>query len=156
MKKTAVLLLTSLCFAAQPVFADPPEGKRHGKPAHAGKAHKSKSKGKGHGDDRVLFNLGGNDRDSIRDLLMPHYRRHCPPGLAKKTPACIPPGQAKKYSIGQPLPRWVDYWPVPGDVLARLPAAPHGAQYVWVDRDILLISEATKKVLDAAVILSGL
>ena len=22
--------------------------------------------------------------------------KHCPPGLAKKTPACIPPGQAKK------------------------------------------------------------
>lgn len=23
---------------------------------------------------------------------------HCPPGLAKKTPACVPPGQAKKGS----------------------------------------------------------
>ncbi len=22
--------------------------------------------------------------------------KHCPPGLAKKTPACVPPGQAKK------------------------------------------------------------
>ena len=29
----------------------------------------------------------------------------CPPGLAKKNPACVPPGQAKKaYRIGDPLP----------------------------------------------------
>ncbi|WP_245155712.1 hypothetical protein [Paracoccus ravus] len=39
-----------------------------------------------------------------------HHRDHvaagCPPGLAKKSPACIPPGQAKKYAgprVGQPL-----------------------------------------------------
>jgi len=25
---------------------------------------------------------------------------HCPPGLAKKSPACVPPGQAKKYGTG--------------------------------------------------------
>ena len=30
---------------------------------------------------------------------------HCPPGLAKKSPACVPPGQAKKlYNVGQRLP----------------------------------------------------
>ncbi|MDX5383896.1 MAG: excinuclease ABC subunit A [Rhodobacterales bacterium] len=29
----------------------------------------------------------------------------CPPGLAKKNPACVPPGQAKQaYRIGDPLP----------------------------------------------------
>lgn len=27
-----------------------------------------------------------------------HAQAWCPPGLAKKSPACIPPGQAKKYS----------------------------------------------------------
>ena len=26
----------------------------------------------------------------------PVYGVHCPPGLAKKSPACVPPGQAKK------------------------------------------------------------
>lgn len=26
--------------------------------------------------------------------------KHCPPGLAKKNPPCVPPGQAKKYGIG--------------------------------------------------------
>ncbi|MTH60325.1 hypothetical protein [Paracoccus litorisediminis] len=30
-----------------------------------------------------------------------HYSRYsnCPPGLAKKNPPCVPPGQAKKYDI---------------------------------------------------------
>ena len=29
----------------------------------------------------------------------------CPPGLAKKTPACVPPGQAKKlFNVGQRVP----------------------------------------------------
>ena len=33
----------------------------------------------------------------------------CPPGLAKKSPACIPPGQAKKmFSVGERLPE--DYY----------------------------------------------
>ncbi|QHQ34522.1 excinuclease ABC subunit A [Algicella marina] len=28
---------------------------------------------------------------------MADNNRHCPPGLAKKSPACVPPGQAKKW-----------------------------------------------------------
>ena len=30
---------------------------------------------------------------------------HCPPGLAKKNPPCVPPGQAKKYSRGDYINR---------------------------------------------------
>ncbi len=33
----------------------------------------------------------------------------CPPGLAKKSPACVPPGQAKKWrnpSVDTPHERW--------------------------------------------------
>ena len=38
----------------------------------------------------------------------------CPPGLAKKTPACIPPGQAKKrFAEGQRLPTAYRYLEVP-------------------------------------------
>lgn len=29
----------------------------------------------------------------------------CPPGLAKKSVACMPPGQARKLSVGQQMPR---------------------------------------------------
>ena len=30
------------------------------------------------------------------DLALAKNAKHCPPGLAKKTPACVPPGLAKK------------------------------------------------------------
>ena len=30
---------------------------------------------------------------------------HCPPGLAKKNPPCVPPGQAKKYKRGDYITR---------------------------------------------------
>lgn len=33
----------------------------------------------------------GLDREDLE------YRRDCPPGLAKKSPACVPPGQAHRY-----------------------------------------------------------
>lgn len=79
---------------------------------------------------------------------------HCPPGLAKKNPPCIPPGQAKKYRVGYPLT--VPYASVPAYMLEELPHPRHGTRYVMVDRDVLLISEATKKVLDAVVIASAM
>jgi hypothetical protein len=109
-----------------------------------------------HDSDRVPVAIGGSDRRLIFTRLEPHYMRKCPPGLAKKRNGCLPPGQAKKYVIGHPLPPGLVYWDVPPDVLAILPPAPAGAYYLWADRDILLISEASKKVLDAVVILSAL
>ncbi len=132
------------------------------KPEHAG------GKGKGNGNDKhaitrehshhgnsdkVLVSLDDPSIHSIADRLQPYYTRKCPPGLAKKHNGCLPPGHARGYRIGEPLIG--GYWPVPGDVAVLLPRAPYGSRYVWVDRDILLISEATKKVLDAVVILSG-
>ncbi|MDU8912702.1 excinuclease ABC subunit A [Aestuariicoccus sp. MJ-SS9] len=27
--------------------------------------------------------------------------KDCPPGLAKKSPSCVPPGQAKRYGVGE-------------------------------------------------------
>ena len=32
----------------------------------------------------------------------------CPPGLAKKNPPCVPPGQARKYGRGDII--YGDYW----------------------------------------------
>lgn len=105
--------------------------------------------------DRVLMALDGPRIDVIRSHMHPYYAKKCPPGLAKKRNGCLPPGHARHYVIGQPLPPGIAYWDVPPDVLALLPPAPSYARYVWVDKDVLLISEATKKVLDAVVILSA-
>jgi hypothetical protein len=36
--------------------------------------------------------------DSSQSLAQP--AGHCPPGLARKNPPCVPPGQAKKWNLG--------------------------------------------------------
>lgn len=105
------------------------------------------------GDVTIAINFG--DREIIENYLAGAARRDCPPGLAKKNPPCIPPGQAKKWRIGYPLPDDVVFVPISGDLLGRLHPLPYGYQYVQVDKDVLLIAEASKKVIDAVTLLSA-
>ncbi|HEY1227212.1 MAG TPA: RcnB family protein, partial [Ramlibacter sp.] len=70
-------------------------------------------------------------------------------GLAKKHNGCMPPGQARKYYVGQPLPAQVVYYPVPQPVLVQLPPPPPQHKYVRVAGDILLIAVGTSMVVDA-------
>ncbi len=108
-----------------------------------------------HINDGITIRIDLNDRDIIIGHLREDHRRHCPPGLAKKHNGCLPPGLAKKYEIGHPLPDGIAFFPLPDDLLVLLKPAPHGYQYVQVDKDILLIGEATKKVIDAVTLLSA-
>lgn len=39
----------------------------------------------------------GRGKAHDRDHFRTSQARHCPPGLAKKNPPCVPPGQARKY-----------------------------------------------------------
>ena len=73
----------------------------------------------------------------------------CPPGLAKK--GCVPPGQAKKYQVGYPLDRQYPY--VRDWRRYDLPEAPRGYRYAKIDRDIVLVAEATRKVVEVVAIL---
>ena len=73
----------------------------------------------------------------------------CPPGLAKKNNGCMPPGQAKKYVVGQRLPSNVIYYQVPQTVIYQLGAPPSGYRYVRVASDILLLAVGTSMVVDA-------
>lgn len=73
----------------------------------------------------------------------------CPPGLAKKNNGCMPPGQARKWSVGQQLPRDVVYYSVPQSVVIQLGAPPPSHKYVRVAADILLIAVGTNMVIDA-------
>ena len=86
----------------------------------------------------------------VREYYGKQYRAgHCPPGLAKKNNGCLPPGQAKRWAMGQPLPRDVVYYPVPRSVMLQLGIPPSGHKYVRVAADILLIAVGTGLVVDA-------
>ncbi|WP_347138346.1 hypothetical protein [Paracoccus sp. SSK6] len=74
--------LIAASVAASPVLADPGNGKGHGK------AHARHAETRGHRDDR---------RDDRRHRTV--HVADCPPGLAKKNPPCVPPGQARKHSV---------------------------------------------------------
>jgi Ni/Co efflux regulator RcnB len=132
-------------------YADPTWKQEHhnnkGKIKHQSKHEKHEDDGK------VTIAIYDEDRMYIREYIGEKYHRSCPPGLAKKHNGCLPPGQAKKYVIGRPLT--VAYEGVPDILLGRLHPVPAGYRYVMVDKDVLLISEASKKVIDAVTLLSA-
>lgn len=89
-------------------------------------------------------------RAYIQDYYEGRYHKgHCPPGLAKKKNGCMPPGQAKKWSIGRPLPRDVIFYDLPPTVLEQLGPPPAHHRFVRVAQDILLIAVGTGMVIDA-------
>jgi hypothetical protein len=94
--------------------------------------------------------FGDRDRAAIRDYYVDAGRGgHCPPGLAKKNNGCLPPGQAKKWAMNQPLPPAVAYEPLPPGLVVQLTPPPSGYRYVRVAGDILMISAGTRMVVDA-------
>ena len=129
------------------------KGKGQGKPAAA---ERSADKPSGRRSDPSEHRSGGpsvtigfptDARGAVRDYFSAPGR--CPPGLAKKNNGCLPPGQAKKWAIGRPLPRDVIWHELPRDLVIRLGAPPAGYKYVRAAADILLISVGSAMVVDA-------
>jgi Ni/Co efflux regulator RcnB len=150
--KTAVsaMLLAAGSLAALPVQAEKPEwAGKGGKPqAERNGGNKQRDRDDSARDGRHHF--GDRQQVIVRDYYAQEYRGgHCPPGLAKKNNGCMPPGQAKKWSKGRPLPRDVVYYDVPAQLVVRLGAPPAGHKYVRVAADILLIAVGTSMVVDA-------
>lgn len=95
-------------------------------------------------------------RRAVNDYFAPRVSAgRCPPGLAKKGNGCLPPGQAKKWVVGRPLPTDVVRYPVPAELRLSLGIPPQGYQYVRVASDILLIAIGTGMVIDAIEDLGG-
>jgi hypothetical protein len=157
MFRNASILLVAACVAAGPAFAEKPEwagqgGKGKNKhEAKAGKEGRQGAKGGPAAEVKVGAYFSDKDRSNARSYYSQRYGsgKSCPPGLAKKNNGCLPPGQAKKYAVGQPLPAGVVYYPVPHAVLVQLPPAPAGHKYVRVATDILLIAVGSSMVVDA-------
>ncbi len=106
---------------------------------------------------RVGAYFNDDHRRAARVYYVQQYPQgaRCPPGLIKKNNGCLPPGQAKKYWVGQPLPRTVYWYPVPQPVIVQLPVAPYGYRYVRVGNDILLLSPESAIVVDVIAGLLG-
>lgn len=154
-----IALLVAGAFVVTPVLAEKPEW--------AGKGGKSQDerggKKQGDRDDRSSSqrDRDGRAQDSrshfgqrqqviVRDYYTQEFRSgNCPPGLAKKNNGCMPPGQAKKWSKGRPLPRDVVYYDLPPRLVVQLGTPPAGHKYVRVATDILLIAVGTSMVMDA-------
>jgi len=147
----AFAVAAALGLGVAPAYGDKPSS------AGNGKAQKSHTSGNGkHDGDRVVWqskskHFGDHDRDVVRSYYHGEFKKGkgCPPGLAKKNNGCLPPGQAKKWRYGHPLPRDVVWYPVPRELVIRLPAPPVDHRYVRVASDILLIAVGSSMVVDA-------
>ena len=89
-------------------------------------------------------------RDNVRRYYSQQYSdgRRCPPGLAKKNNGCMPPGQARNWAVGQPVPRGVTMYSVPQPVVVQLRPAPYGYRYARIGNDIVLVRQQNNLVVD--------
>lgn len=167
--RTSILPLVLIgALMAGSAWAEKPEWAGQGK---GGKQEQKENRGDNRNDNRNE-NRGGGKKDSAvrvapaqvsiggyfgapqRVVVQEYYGKQfgagkCPPGLAKKNNGCLPPGQAKKWAVGQPLPRDVIQYPVPQAVVLQLGIPPSGHKYVRVAADILLIAVGTGLIVDA-------
>ncbi len=99
----------------------------------------------------IIMHFGNSDRHIINDYYGSEFSDgRCPPGLARKHNGCMPPGQARKWHRGHPLPLEVVYYPLPYDLIQRLPPPPPRHRYVRVGGDVLLLS-GSSVVIDAII-----
>ena len=104
---------------------------------------------------RVGEYFSDTQRRALQDYYSSQHKRSkkCPPGLAKKNNGCMPPGQAKKWAMGQPLAGGVVYESLPEEILRRIGLPPRDLQIVRILNDILVLHRGSRQVLDAVEIL---
>jgi Ni/Co efflux regulator RcnB len=144
----AVVVAAVAACAAVPVFAkdhDDDKGHGHGK---GREKHEERVEQRIEARQGVYFN--DRHHDEVRHYYVEHYGGHkgCPPGLAKKHNGCMPPGQARRWEAGRPLPRDVVMYTVPAPVLTYLPPAPYGYRYQRVGGDLVLVHISDRLVVD--------
>ena len=142
-------------------WADRPEGVGQGKRARMQEQRMHDDKAVGEMREQREAGQGSffepRHQQAARDIYGPQVAKgNCPPGLAKKANGCLPPGQARPWAIGRPLPADVVLYPVPMELQRRLGPPPAGYKYVRAASDILLIAIGTSMVIDAIEDLGGL
>ncbi len=170
-RRLIALAISSLLFAGATLAKDD-NGQGQGKGnKHAEKqqqqaekqADKRNEKAEKHADKRgreeIRHGSYFNDqhRTYVRQYYTEHYGhgRNCPPGLAKKNNGCLPPGQARKWDVGQPIPRGVTVYAVPQTVVMQLPPPPYGYRYARIGNDVVLVQRQNNIIVDIIVNLFG-
>ena len=148
---TASALALAICAAlgAGTALADKPAGK--GKDKDRGQ-NEQRSNGHEQSDrgGSVSVRFDARQQTLVREYYGKEFKAgHCPPGLAKKNNGCMPPGQAKKWKRGAPLPRDVVFYELPPKLEVQIGLPPAGHRFVRVANDILLIATGTSMVVDA-------
>lgn len=169
LKKSYVLAFIVAGLFVTPVLADKPSWAGGGKGGKHGKAESRESRSRydqprevgksypGGGEDSRDVHFDDRQRTVIHDYYAEQFRAgNCPPGLAKKDNGCMPPGQAKKWAIGRPLPSNVIYYDLPPAVAVQIGLPLPGYRYVRVANDILLMAIGTGMIVDAITDLGGL
>jgi hypothetical protein len=140
-KSRALGMLVAGMLLSRPVIADKPPWAGAGK-GKGGNAQAQPA--------RSGTYFGDSHRVTVREYYGNEFRRgHCPPGLAKKNNGCMPPGQAKKWHMGRPLPRDVIFYDLPPSLVVSIGTPPAGHRFVRVASDILLIAIGTGMVVDS-------
>lgn len=135
---------TAAALACAPALAKDGHDKHEHKHKHEKyERHDDNDRGHGHDHDdgRYRGHFSDRHREAARHYYVEHYGhgRHCPPGLAKKHNGCIPPGQARVWAVGKPVPHGVTVYAVPQPLLVQLPPAPVGYRYNRLGADITLM-----------------
>lgn len=146
----AVALMFMGILTVAPVAADKPSWAGSGK-KHEDRDERGDGKRRDHNEGRSGGSyFGERHHVLVREYYVTEHRAgRCPPGLAKKNNGCMPPGQAKKWHKGRPLPRDVVYYDLPQKLVVQLGVPPAGHKYVRIASDILLIAIGTSMVVDA-------
>ena len=154
----AGVLAAGPTLAAKPSWAGEKGGKDRGDEQRERRnGPRAQDRDRGDGASRVkgrplgaVVHFGDVHRSAVRGYYDGQFRSgRCPPGLAKKQNGCMPPGQAKKWQLGRPLPRDLIFHEVPRSLVAQLGQPPAGHRYVRVAADILMIAVGTALVVDA-------
>jgi len=139
----ALCFIAALGLAAAPALADPPEWSK-------GKGHRDRDNDQGENHEKHRGHFDRDRREYVRAYYDDEFRAgRCPPGLAKKHNGCMPPGQAKKWEMGRPIPTGVAVYDLPPQLVVRIGVPPAGYKYVRAGADVLLIAAGTKVVVDA-------
>jgi Ni/Co efflux regulator RcnB len=153
-----VALAISALFIAGPAFAKDNDGRGNDKQEQKAEKRADKDHEKAQKQaakrERQDIKPGTFFNDQHRTAARQYYSSNygnghsCPPGLAKKNNGCMPPGQARKWDVGQPIPRGVTVYSVPQPVLVRLPPAPYGYRYARIGGDIVLVQQQNNLIVD--------